>query len=500
LLLAPAEAMAPPVEGEAERCVAIGGAALAVVCASGDEVGIGVALGLLLVRSRRAPCALVAVWAPSAEAVGASPRPAAPAARRLAGVLQARGLAGRAAGRVAVVMLPAAADDAAPAAARALATAGARPTVLVLAGPREDAFSEQLAQQDLVVVVSRPDAAPELGDLAVDGLEQDGIGAIACPAALSPIARAVLHAGVIVPRAVERSLGGVVTRLDGAPRDAPRATSTPRTARPRGRAEHGQALLLNLGAMMAVLAGALILSAIAQGIGVRGDQQRAADLAVLAAARSMREAYPSVFAPAVIDGRRNPAHLERAAYLARGRRAALATARRNGARAIDVAFPGDALAPVRVRVVVRDRIEVVPGAGLASRVVAEAELAPAGRAVAAGGGVGEYRGPFAVRDGKPMRPDVALAFDRMATAARAEGVPLVVVSGFRSDAEQAVLFAAHPDPKWVAPAGRSLHRLGTELDIGPKSAHGWLGRRAQRFGFTQRYSWEPWHYEAALAI
>jgi LAS superfamily LD-carboxypeptidase LdcB len=35
----------------------------------------------------------------------------------------------------------------------------------------------------------------------------------------------------------------------------------------------------------------------------------------------------------------------------------------------------------------------------------------------------------------------------MEAAARAEGVDLVVVSGFRSDAEQAVLFARHPDPK-----------------------------------------------------
>ena len=29
------------------------------------------------------------------------------------------------------------------------------------------------------------------------------------------------------------------------------------------------------------------------------------------------------------------------------------------------------------------------------------------------------------------------------------------------------LFAAHPDPRWVARPGTSLHRLGTELDLGP---------------------------------
>jgi hypothetical protein len=42
---------------------------------------------------------------------------------------------------------------------------------------------------------------------------------------------------------------------------------------------------------------------------------------------------------------------------------------------------------------------------------------------------------------------VALAFDRMAAAARREaGLYLSVTSGFRSDAEQARLFAAQPVP------------------------------------------------------
>src|SRR5919202_6632106 len=93
-----------------------------------------------------------------------------------------------------------------------------------------------------------------------------------------------------------------------------------------------------------------------------------------------------------------------------------------------------------------------------------------------------------------MRPDVAQAFDRMARAAAADGIGLIVNSGFRSDAEQAALFAAHPDPRWVAPPGQSLHRLATELDLGPAAAYGWLAANARRFGFVQRYSWEPWHY------
>src|SRR5204862_894028 len=107
--------------------------------------------------------------------------------------------------------------------------------------------------------------------------------------------------------------------------------------------------------------------------------------------------------------------------------------------------------------------------------------------VAAGGG---YSGPLAYRQGEGMRPDVAVAFDRMAAAASTAGLTLIVNSGFRSDAEQAALFAAHPDPRWVAPPGHSLHRCATELDLGPPSAYGWLDANARRFGFLRRYSWE----------
>jgi soluble lytic murein transglycosylase-like protein len=93
-----------------------------------------------------------------------------------------------------------------------------------------------------------------------------------------------------------------------------------------------------------------------------------------------------------------------------------------------------------------------------------------------------------------MRPDVAAAFDRMAAAAARAGIALLVNSAFRSDAEQAALFAAHPDPRWVAPPGHSLHRCATELDLGPPAAYGWLAANAARYGFVQRYSWESWHY------
>jgi Transglycosylase SLT domain/D-alanyl-D-alanine carboxypeptidase len=268
----------------------------------------------------------------------------------------------------------------------------------------------------------------------------------------------------------------------------------------RLRGQGGHALLLVLGILLATLAGAVVLGALAAAVWAQGAHQRAADLAALAAARALRDAYPRVFAPPAIDGRVNRRHLSTAAYLALGRRVALATAGRNGAEDVDVSFPGGGLAPLRVHVSVRDPIGAGPARTLRLDAEAEAELLPPG-ALAGGipAGSGEYRGPLAYRDGKPMRPDVALAYDRMAAAARRAGHDLVVTSGFRTDGEQARLFAEHPDPRWVARPGTSLHRLGTELDLGPRSAYAWLAANAPRFHFTQRYAWEAWHYGYALS-
>jgi len=264
----------------------------------------------------------------------------------------------------------------------------------------------------------------------------------------------------------------------------------------------GQAAVLLVGALAVILVGVAVLGAVARGVGTRSEAQRRADLAALAGARAMHGAYPRLFEPVLIRGRDNPRHLEKADYLELGRRAAEATARANGARDARIAFPdAETLAPVRMRVRVVERMEA--GRGDARRgtnvaAVAEAELAPPDGLTAGAAAGDEYDGPLAHRQGKPMRPDVARAFDRMERAAAADGVDLIVVSGFRSNAEQAALFAKRPDPKWVAPPGRSLHRLATELDLGSSAAYGWLAANAERFHFTQRYAWEPWHYGYTL--
>jgi len=270
------------------------------------------------------------------------------------------------------------------------------------------------------------------------------------------------------------------------------------------RAERGQAALMMLTVVATVLVGTVVLFAFGNALGAKGRHQRAADLAAISAAQVMRDLHPRLFEPPFIEPDvPNPRHLEESEYRSLAVAAAIRGGRRNGVlvRAGDVTFPGSSFAPTRVNVRVRGEARVRTGAGgSAARVPVQARataelLAPAGGDLPSTARGGGYSGPLAYRQGKPMRPDVALAFDRMAAAAREEaGLFISVTSGFRSDAEQAKLFAAHPDPKWVAPPGESLHRYATELDLGPESAYAWLAANAKRFGFVQRYSWEPWHY------
>lgn len=256
----------------------------------------------------------------------------------------------------------------------------------------------------------------------------------------------------------------------------------------RRRAQGGQAFPLVLAIGTVVLLAAVALFVLGRAQLAAAQAQTAADIAALSAGRELGSHVGEM----ALDGPGRSA-----AWRARLGRTAEAAAGPAGARVEDLRFPGSTWPPVNVEVVVsapgpRDaRARAVARAGL----VASGSVADAGpEGWARGGG---YSGPLRYRDGKPMCPAVAAAFDLMDAAAQAEGIDLVVVSGFRSDAEQAVLFARHPDPRWVAPPGRSRHRDATELDLnmnGGSAAYPWLARNGGRFGFAQRYSWEPWHW------
>jgi soluble lytic murein transglycosylase-like protein len=484
-----------PAVGTSARLTAATPAPIVVVlCAAVRGPAMASMLALALARALRHPCAVAC-------AVGGVQPPtglATPGTRRAAARLRGAGADASASGRVVWIDGNATADAggleekpeaialAACARLRHAAGAAGGPAALALPFRRSPGLDRVLASQDGIVFVREPDATATV-------VERIGRSLAALGPSVASVAPPTRLAGALASRGMTASASAraAVGQLGFG------AEKLERDANARLRNQRGQALLVLVAAMAVVLVAALVLGGVARGIGTKARNQRAADLAALGGARAMRASYDGLFAPVRIDGRPNPLHVERPDYLARARRRALAAAQLNGAEQVDVAFPdGGSIAPTRIRVTVRDPAVVRFGGQRRSTpvaTIAEAEIAP-GASSAPGPGPGDYPGPFAYRQGRPMRPDVALAFDRLSAAAARDGIALTILSAFRSSAEQARLFAAHPDPRWVAPPGRSLHRLGTELDLGPASAYAWLATHAPSFRFVKRYAWEPWHF------
>jgi Transglycosylase SLT domain/D-alanyl-D-alanine carboxypeptidase len=420
---------------------------------------------------------------------------AAPAAREVEAALRRHELKGSARGQLCHLALPEL--DAAP---QAISAGDAELAVIHLPGALwVPALDSDLPVAGGCLLVALP-AERSLAALAVGELEFRGLPARVATRQPGPLASRRALAGARAGGGLSVAARRIARRLLGLGDGSGRPD----------RARSGQALPALLGAGLILLLAALALAAIGGAATGRGRVQRAADLAAISAVRSMRDDVPRLLAPARLpDGFPNPRHISRGEYLSRARLAATDAARRNSVdpARLRIVFP-DAAAnpPLRARAAVVGEIDPsqLPGGKrlphrppirVVAKAVAEAS-APVSSwtgmpAMAEGGG---YSGPLAYRDGEGMRPDVAAAYDRMRAAARRAGVDLVVVSGFRSDAEQAELFARHPDPRWVAPPGHSLHRCATELDLGPSAAYGWLAANARRFGFLQRYSWEAWHY------
>jgi len=93
--------------------------------------------------------------------------------------------------------------------------------------------------------------------------------------------------------------------------------------RGRLKGQSGQALVLALGLVAALLTGGLVLVALGQAVGAKSREQRAADLAAVSAAAAMRRVYPRLFEPAFFPPSRpglppvpNPRHLSRERYVA----------------------------------------------------------------------------------------------------------------------------------------------------------------------------------------
>lgn len=133
--------------------------------------------------------------------------------------------------------------------------------------------------------------------------------------------------------------------------------------------------------------------------------------------------------------------------------------------------------------------------------------------------------PLPASYNKGEDPNARAAFDKMATAAKAEGIELVAFSGFRSYEYQKTLYDRYVSrdgkdaaDRYSARPGHSEHQTGLAFDIGEKdredlwltSAFGetkagqWLAQNSHKFGFILRYPkgkesitgfmHEAWHF------
>jgi hypothetical protein len=186
---------------------------VALLTTAADAPALGAALGLALAGRFRAPVVAVCVWTAGVATQTSWRAPATPAARRLAGAFAARGLGGRAAGRLAIVALPPAAEEAQAAARRAIAAAGTAPTVLALGGPRVAAFDALLAEQDLVVVATPSGTDPAVAQLALARLSSDAVRTCACDVPASHPARVLAASGLTLLPSARRALAGPVEAL-----------------------------------------------------------------------------------------------------------------------------------------------------------------------------------------------------------------------------------------------------------------------------------------------
>jgi D-alanyl-D-alanine carboxypeptidase len=131
-------------------------------------------------------------------------------------------------------------------------------------------------------------------------------------------------------------------------------------------------------------------------------------------------------------------------------------------------------------------------------------------------------GPNLVGLMQRLRPDAAASWQQMVAAAAADGIQLLIVSGFRDFEYQAGLIRRKLEAgqeigeilKVNAAPGYSQHHTGCAVDIATpgsrplteefeeSEAFEWLHRRGTEFGFSMTYPrknphgfiYEPWHW------
>lgn len=104
-----------------------------------------------------------------------------------------------------------------------------------------------------------------------------------------------------------------------------------------------------------------------------------------------------------------------------------------------------------------------------------------------------------------LNPDLRAALEEAASAAEADGIAMLVQSGWRSAEYQEQLLqeavseygSREEAARWVATPQTSAHVRGEAVDVGPTDAYYWMAQYGADFGLCQVYANEPWHYELA---
>ena len=267
----------------------------------------------------------------------------------------------------------------------------------------------------------------------------------------------------------------------------------------------GQASLLLLGVIAALVAGVLVLFAFGQALGAKGKHQRAADLAAMSAARTMQRLYPRLFVPPTLEGGlANPAHLSLSEYMAQARQSAIeagdcqrcggACGRRVVSRGVVCAQPRDGRGPWRRGRSPRLAAGVGADRGAGDRrSLGRPPKSPGACRRPPAAAATTVRSAY--RMGKPMRPEVAAAFDAMAAARTARGRAAAVGQQRLSLGRRAgATVRLESEPEVGRAAGHEPPPLRDRARPRPARprTRGWI-ENAGRFGFIHRYAWEPWH-------
>jgi hypothetical protein len=105
-----------------------------------------------------------------------------------------------------------------------------------------------------------------------------------------------------------------------------------------------------------------------------------------------------------------------------------------------------------------------------------------------------------------LDPLLLKAIQDATQAAAAEGVDVMLTSGWRSTGFQERLFdeavttygSVDVAAQFVASPPASMHVVGKAVDVGPVVADEWMIRNGAHFGLCQIYANEIWHFELAM--